>query len=622
MPLHFKTAPFNSNCRKGISQIKDPLRSENSRDFAHRHCRGRNDPASGGRNGSYFDVAGFPDELYNHISFGLRVARGMCFLRRDSMKYRGFRLLAALIAALASSGGFMPLGAKAAMELPGPVTKNHSDVESDCSSCHKTDSATIEPASCLNCHSDLVKMIDSGKGVHASKNQYCGTCHKDHRGRDVSLKPDRAVIHSGDFHLTGKHLVVPCEQCHLNGLFKGTPKECQACHWIRHQDDLYRTKLGIECGKCHSPNSWVPANWKHTIETGFELAGNHKGRACDECHPNLQFTGTDPACYSCHSGNYNGVKDPDHKAAGFPLDCSLCHNNSSFENAHFDHASFGFALTGAHLQAQCAQCHPNRRYHGTSPECYSCHKSDYEGAKDPDHAAGHFPTDCSICHTPAGFEGGFNHSSTGFQLTGAHLQAECSQCHPNGRFEGTPQQCYACHQSNYDAATNPNHKAAGFSTDCQQCHTPSGFSQTTFNHDSVGLHLAGAHATLECSQCHVNGKYAGTSQVCYTCHKSNYEGVKDPDHKKLGFPTDCTFCHKFSDFSFSQAKFDHPYFPITTAPHSSAFCSDCHTSPSNFGTFDCTNCHGKNRTDSAHQSVPGYKYEARFCYACHPEGRI
>ena len=32
------------------------------------------------------------------------------------------------------------------------------------------------------------------------------------------------------FELVGKHRDVPCEGCHVNAVFKGTPRDCVGCH--------------------------------------------------------------------------------------------------------------------------------------------------------------------------------------------------------------------------------------------------------------------------------------------------------------------------------------------------------------------------------------------------------
>ena len=39
----------------------------------------------------------------------------------------------------------------------------------------------------------------------------------------------------------------------------------------------------------------------------------------------------------------------------------------------------------------------------------------------------------------------FNHSKTGFLLTGAHAKINCESCHSKGVFKGTPKDCNGCH---------------------------------------------------------------------------------------------------------------------------------------------------------------------------------
>ena len=63
--------------------------------------------------------------------------------------------------------------------------------------------------------------------------------------------------------LEGRHLAVPCAECHLDGQIKATPTRCYDCHWIRRQDDRFRTALGADCEQCHRPISWTAVNWDH-----------------------------------------------------------------------------------------------------------------------------------------------------------------------------------------------------------------------------------------------------------------------------------------------------------------------------------------------------------------------
>ena len=43
---------------------------------------------------------------------------------------------------------------------------------------------------------------------------------------------------------------------------------------------------------------------------------------------------------------------------------------------------------------------------------------------------------------------GFDHFTTGFELTGAHRDLQCESCHRRGIFAGTPRECRVCHDNN------------------------------------------------------------------------------------------------------------------------------------------------------------------------------
>ena len=61
---------------------------------------------------------------------------------------------------------------------------------------------------------------------------------------------------------------------------------------------------------------------------------------------NGNFSLTSTTCWTCHLTDYNGANNPPHKAAGFPQDCTLCHNTTQWTGATFNHTTTGFALTG------------------------------------------------------------------------------------------------------------------------------------------------------------------------------------------------------------------------------------------------------------------------------------
>ena len=297
--------------------------------------------------------------------------------------------------------------------------------------------------------------------------------------------------------------------------------------------------------------------------------------------------------------------------------------DANWDQGVFNHTQV-FPLVGVHNTQPCAACHKNGVYAGTPRDCFGCHKPQYDATTNPKHSAAGFPTTCETCHkaTDANWDQGvFNHTQV-FPLVGVHNTQPCAACHKNGIYAGTPRDCFGCHKPQYDATTNPKHSAAGFPTTCDTCHkaTDASWNQGVFNHTQV-FPLVGVHDTQPCAACHKNGVYAGTPRDCYGCHKPQYDATTNPKHSAAGFPTTCETCHKATDASWNQGKFTHAAFPITSGPHANRACADCHTNPTNFTVFTCTNCHGRAETDGHHRGVAGYRYESVACYSCHPTGR-
>jgi hypothetical protein len=437
--------------------------------------------------------------------------------------------------------------------------------------------------------------------------------------------PNRQFHNATTFPLDGRHRDLPCESCHRQNVYKGTPTKCYDCHWVRRQDDRFRLQLGTQCEQCHRTTSWSAVRWDHSAMTSMPLGAAHQRLTCQSCHANNTFKTAQTTCASCHMKDYQATKTPNHAAAGFPTACETCHKpaDATFSQARFDHGA-RFPLVGMHAQAACASCHVNNVYRGTPRECVACHRTQYDRTTSPNHASAGFSTDCATCHRPTdtSFRGaGFNHNAV-FALVGVHAQASCTSCHSNNVYRGTPRDCVGCHRTQYDRTTSPNHAAAGFSTDCATCHRPTdtSFRGAQFNHNAV-FALVGRHAQTACTSCHVNNVYRGTARDCVGCHLTQYQRTTSPNHAAAGFPTTCESCHRNSDTSWTQGTFNHR-FPITSGPHRVA-CSTCHQSSSSFATFTCLVCHEHDRTvmDEKHRGRVGYRYDSLACYSCHPQGR-
>jgi len=383
-----------------------------------------------------------------------------------------------------------------------------------------------------------------------------------------------------------------------------------------------------DCSICHRPDAWKPASISRDFDHakyGYRLQGAHERLGCRSCHASLDFKQTGSDCIDCHQDIHNGEMG---------TDCNRCHTTRNFieqTELRRSHRMTRFPLTGAHTGVDCDSCHRTGgtgrlRFVNTQTECIACHESDYTATRNPDHVAMSFPRDCTECHSVIAWSGSrFNHSNTGFPLSGTHKSLDCSACHTGNQFQGASPDCYSCHQTDYEQSANPAHLPAGFSHDCQACHTTGAWRPSTFDHNTTAFPLTGAHRGAACTDCHVGGMYAGTPTACVSCHQQDYNATTNPDHSVLGFSTDCSMCH--STTTWIGATFDHDssFFPIYSGAHAGRWssCSTCHINPSNYGDFTCLSCHphdDKNATDGHHSGVSGYAYISSACYSCHPRG--
>ncbi len=317
-----------------------------------------------------------------------------------------------------------------------------------CSDCHTESIARFDQQTCTDCHRTLDTVFTT-----AHRLEFGDDCLACHDGHDRFSNFDHSKT---PFALTGKHLSLACSACHLDARtiadLQNTPAACESCH---REDDAHEGRFGANCGVCHSPEGWEPAEFDHNL-AAFKLEGQHARVKCEQCHLNGVFAGTPQDCYSCHA------QDDDHNGQ-FGRDCAACHNPSNWENATFDHSRSNFPLTGAHVNVACERCHTDGQFKGLSSACIACHA-------EPAFHAGLFDTDCTACHstvawTPARFNGAhtfpLNHGGG----------ASCATCHPSSL---TTYTCYGCHEHN-ETKIRSKHLKEGISNfqDCVRCH-PSG----------------------------------------------------------------------------------------------------------------------------------------------------
>jgi len=518
------------------------------------------------------------------------------------------------------------------------LTNGHANVA--CALCHINNNynLTIAPTDCGNSQCHLTTWQQTNNPVHPSAGSAfaaanCSTCH------NTASWTTATFNHSTTgFLLTNGHANVACALCHINNNYTLTiaPTDCgnSQCHlttWQQTNNPVHSTSgpafAAANCSTCHTTTGWTGAAFDHSA-TGFALTGTHMSPTptpCASCHINNNYTLNSADCYGCHQAAFTstttiGGAVPNHVTAGFPTTasaCASCHPITTWAAGVFDHSATGFPLTNSHATVACSLCHINNNYALTiaPTDCGNsgCHLNTnygggWQGTTAPPHSAAgplFAVANCTNCHTTVTFTTAtFDHSTTGFALTGMHVSptpTPCASCHVSNNYTLNSTACYGCHLAAWQSTTTlggavPNHITAGFPTDCSICHSTANWTTSTFNHNTTTFPLTGAHATtVTCAQCHINGNYSGTlPTTCDGCHDPLYQstatmGGAIPNHVALAYPKTCDSCH--TTVAWTGAVFNHSTtgFPLTGA-HVTVACNLCHTS-SAVPPTDCYSCH-------------------------------
>jgi hypothetical protein len=503
-----------------------------------------------------------------------------------------------------------------------------------CASCHVSNNYTLNSADCYGCHQPAFQSTTSMGGNvpnHVAAGfpttaAQCASCHP------ITTWAAGVFDHSTTgFLLTNGHANVPCSSCHTGNNYSLViaPSACgtSGCHltdWQNTNAPPHSTAGSAfavtNCATCHTTQGWDAASFDHSV-TGFTLTGTHMSPSptpCASCHVSNNYLLKSADCYGCHQPAFQsttsmGGNVPNHVTAGFPttaVQCASCHPITTWAAGVFDHSTTGFLLTNGHANVACSSCHTGNNYSlviaptacGTS----GCHLTDWQNTNAPPHptAGSAFAlTNCSTCHTTLGWNTAtYDHSSTGFALTGMHVSptpTPCISCHVSNNYLLKSAACYGCHIPAWQSTATlggsvPNHITAGFPQDCSICHSTLNWTTANFNHNNTPFRLTGAHMTVACNLCHTSTTPPPTD--CYTCHTVQWQSTTTlgglvPNHITSGYPTTCATCHTTS--SWLGATFDHNTtgFPLTGAHVSPPLaCNLCHTSSARPPT-DCYSCH-------------------------------
>ncbi|MBK9104521.1 MAG: hypothetical protein IPL92_08110 [Saprospiraceae bacterium] len=489
-----------------------------------------------------------------------------------------------------------------------------------CIDCHTTP-GTFEEFTCITCHANPeTNEQHNGVSGYQYDNAACLACHP-------TGSADGAFDHNTTaFPLTGAHNTVECVMCHANG-YEGTPTACEACHTMDYNLSLNpnHTALGFStaCVTCHTTEpGWSPARLDNHNDY-YVLNGAHSTIAtqCASCH-NGDYNNTPNTCVGCHQQDYNQTTDPSHIASQFSLDCATCHSESAWVPSTFDHDNKSFPIySGKHRGKwdQCVDCHTTPGNYSIFT-CITCHANP-ETNQEHNGVNGYVynSTACLACH-PTGSEAmNFDHNTTAFPLTGAHVTSTCLECHAAG-FEGTSTDCISCHTEDFNQSANPNHTALGLSTACTTCHTTeTGWAPANFQNHNDYYVIAGAHVTIanQCASCH-NGDYTNTPNTCAGCHQDNYTQTTNPNHTALQFSNECTTCHTQSAWIPASFPNHNDFYPLEGAHAVIANeCAMCHTGNYNNTPNTCVGCHldNYNQTTNPSHTASGFGTDCATCHS-------
>ncbi|MBN8582748.1 MAG: hypothetical protein J0L96_18940 [Anaerolineae bacterium] len=249
---------------------------------------------------------------------------------------------------------------------PFKLEGGHANVA--CTQCH-LDARSITdlqsaPQDCYSCHAHN----DEHNGQYGTQ---CESCHNPSTWEDAIFDHNLSA-----FKLEGEHTEVACEECHVNNIFKGTPKDCYSCH---AQDDEHNGQYGTQCESCHVPTDWENATFDHSL-TNFPLNGGHSNVDCEQCHTTTgSFGGLSTACASCH-------QDPAFHAGAFGTACESCHSINAWSPAQFNisHPEPRVDEEGSgiyHGGASCRDCHPSSVFQSSCISCHEGNNFDDEGGE-------------------------------------------------------------------------------------------------------------------------------------------------------------------------------------------------------------------------------------------------
>lgn len=439
------------------------------------------------------------------------------------------------------------------------------------------------------------------------------------------------------FILDGAHTRERCESCHIQGAFRGTPRDCATCHRPGGRapgKPASHVQTAVNCDSCHQTTSWSPANFRHRSDQGLVQG------ACQTCHnggtaPGKPLTHpvTTASCDSCH-------KTAAWLPAGYshalvqPGSCATCHNGTRATGKPNTHIPTSGSCDACHapgvsfapVSVGVAVVHANMTGPSAAGNCSTCHGGGFVSQNAQAKPATHIQTNaqCDTCHrsTTTWATGTFNHAGV--------TAGSCASCHDGVTALGKPgshvptvQSCDTCH-TNFTAFKPALMNHAATAGQCASCHNGS------YNFANARAKpVSHIPTSSPCDTCHLSGfinwspatmNHAGLAGKCITCHSGGFisQNAQTKPATHVATTAQCDTCHR-STTSWATATFNH----AAATPAVTGRCSSCHNGSSALGKpvthvptgAQCDNCHSN--FTAFKPAVMNHNGLAGQCATCH-----
>ncbi|MEZ5516324.1 MAG: cytochrome c3 family protein [Gammaproteobacteria bacterium] len=140
------------------------------------------------------------------------------------------------------------------------------------------------------------------------------------------------------FELDMAHTFVPCESCHVDGQFQGTPTECALCHSVNTPVNATAKPVSHlassdDCATCHTDTAWENTVFVDHDQVLGDCVTCHDGTTAEG--RSLNHVETSEACDSCHLNSAWSPASFSHQ--GIVDGCVTCHDGSTADGKTLDH---------------------------------------------------------------------------------------------------------------------------------------------------------------------------------------------------------------------------------------------------------------------------------------------